>query len=46
MVLAQEQHFHGTDARHVLGNAIAVIVFLLPGIVLLRYGHKARDKAN
>ena len=41
-----EQHFHGADARPVRGSANAVIVFLLPGIVLLRYGHKARDKAN
>ena len=32
--------------RLVRGSANAVIVFLPPGIVLLRYGHKARDMAN
>lgn len=46
MVLALEQHFHGTDAWFLRGSAIGMIVFLLPGIVLLRYGHKAREKAN
>ncbi len=44
MVMTLEQYFHGFDDELVRGGAIAVLVFLLPGIVLLRYGHKAHKK--
>ena len=41
IVLALEQYFRGLDPELVRGGAIAVVVFLVPGIILLRYGHKA-----
>ena len=46
LVLAVEQYLRGLDAELVRGGALATVTFLVPGIILLRYGHKAHNKAN
>jgi hypothetical protein len=46
MALAMEQYLRGLDAELVRGGALASVAFLVPGIILLRYGHKAHNKAN
>ena len=46
MVLTIEQYFRSSDAELIRGGAIAVVVFLVPGIILLWYGHKAHNKAD
>ena len=39
-VLTIEQYFHGLDVELIRGAFLATIVFIIPGIILLRYGHK------
>ena len=44
MVLALEQYFRGTDVELVRGGALASIIFILSGLPLIWYGHKAHKK--
>ena len=46
IVLSGEHYLKGLDADLVNGGAVAAIVFLVPGIILLHYGHKAHKKAE
>ena len=46
IVLSAEHYLKGLDAELVTGGAAAAITFLVPGLILLHYGHKVHKKAN
>ncbi|MEN8250445.1 MAG: hypothetical protein ABFS32_16035 [Bacteroidota bacterium] len=46
LVLSLEQYFNGTDMELVRGGAVALVVFLIPGVILLQHGHKDHNKVN
>ena len=46
IVFTLEQYFRGVENESVGGGAVAVVIFLVPGIALLRYGHKAHKNSD